>query len=216
MAITTYALLQAAVADWVERSDLTTRLPTFIANAEAKVNRVLREGRMQAQDTASISAQLTELPTDFREAITAQVRASGSDPYSKLDPAPSDVIASYNDDLTVTGRPQFFGILGDQLMLYPTPDVAYTVLLTYFTKLPALSHANTTNWLLDDAPDVYLDGALAAFYEWDRDFEASNRYLQKFDAGLAEVMAQRRQPPPKLRVDRALAGRAHYNINTDA
>lgn len=212
MTISTYAELQAAVADWVERGDLTTRSPTFIANAEGKVNRALRERRQQSQDTASISTQLSALPSDFREVVTIQAKAATDSSYTKLDPMPSDVMADANND--ATGRPRFWGLIGDQLMLYPAPDQAYTVLLTYYNKVPALSASNTSNWLLEDAPDVYLDGALAGFYEWDQNWEAANRYLQKFEAGLAEVMSQRRAPAAKLRTD-IIVGRRTYDIQTD-
>ena len=39
MAIGTYAELQTAVANWLDRDDLTDRIPEFIALAEAKMNR---------------------------------------------------------------------------------------------------------------------------------------------------------------------------------
>jgi hypothetical protein len=42
MAITTYAELQAAAANWLVRGDLTARIPEFITLAEARLNRVLR------------------------------------------------------------------------------------------------------------------------------------------------------------------------------
>ena len=42
MAITTYVELQAAAANWLVRADLTTRIPEFIALAEARLNRTLR------------------------------------------------------------------------------------------------------------------------------------------------------------------------------
>jgi hypothetical protein len=35
-----------------------------------------------------------------------------------------------------------------------------TIDMVYYGKIPALSTANTTNWLLTKAPDVYLYGAL--------------------------------------------------------
>lgn len=220
MAITDYASLQAAVADWVERSDLTARLPTFVANAEAKVNRVLRERRSQAQDTASVDTALTALPTDFLEAITVEARLSSSEDWVRLEPAPVAVLVVVEGGPTSTGRPRYWSLLGPQLMLYPTPDQAYSVKITYFTKLPALSDSNTTNWLLTDAPDVYFDGALAGFYEFDRDFEAANRYLQKFETGLAELMAMRRTPVGRLRTDVGLLQRstrnAGYSIYSDS
>lgn len=216
MAITTYADLMAALADWVERGDLATRIPTFIGNAEAKVNRWLRDRKTEAQDTASIDTPLTALPGDFADAITVQVRASGSDAYTKLDPTLPDVIASYAEGDDAPGRPRVYAILGEQLMLHPAPDQAYSTLLTYFTKLPALSDFNPTNWLLAEAPDVYLDGALASFHEFDQNWDAANRYLQKFEGGLAELRSARRPQAGKLRVETSLiAHPAAYDITRD-
>ena len=42
MAIGTYAELQTAVANWLDRGDLTDRIKEFISLAEARMNRVLR------------------------------------------------------------------------------------------------------------------------------------------------------------------------------
>jgi hypothetical protein len=51
-------------------------------------------------------------------------------------------------------------MIGDTFQLVPTPDASYTVELTYYSKIPALSDSNTTNWLLTNSPDVYLYGSL--------------------------------------------------------
>jgi len=42
MAITTYSELKTAVADWLNRSDLTSAIPNFIALAEAQMSRQIR------------------------------------------------------------------------------------------------------------------------------------------------------------------------------
>ena len=52
MAIGTYAELQTAVANWLDRDDLTDRIPEFIALAEAKMNRNLRISLMENVSTA--------------------------------------------------------------------------------------------------------------------------------------------------------------------
>ena len=39
MAISTFAELSTAAANWLDRSDLTDRIPEFIALAEARFNR---------------------------------------------------------------------------------------------------------------------------------------------------------------------------------
>jgi hypothetical protein len=43
--------------------------------------------------------------------------------------------------------------------LYPTPDDAYDIELLYVAKIPDLATASV-NWVLQDAPDVYLYGSL--------------------------------------------------------
>ena len=42
----------------------------------------------------------------------------------------------------------------------PTPNATTDFELLYYQKLPALSSSNADNWLLLEAPDVYLYGAL--------------------------------------------------------
>ena len=68
MAIGTYSELQTAVANWLDRDDLTDRIPEFIALAEAKMNRVLRISLMENVSTALTMVSGTRdysLPTGF-------------------------------------------------------------------------------------------------------------------------------------------------------
>ena len=46
MALTTYTELKASLADWLNRSDLTTTIPDFISLAEAQIERQLRTRQM--------------------------------------------------------------------------------------------------------------------------------------------------------------------------
>ena len=59
-----------------------------------------------------------------------------------------------------SGRPRFYANVGNEIEVFPTPDTEYTMQLMYYGKTPALSASNTYNWLLQDAPDAYLYGAL--------------------------------------------------------
>ena len=52
MAIGTFAQLKTAAANWLDRSDLTDRIPEFIALAEARFNRILRTRDMETVSTA--------------------------------------------------------------------------------------------------------------------------------------------------------------------
>jgi hypothetical protein len=53
-----------------------------------------------------------------------------------------------------------YALTAGGIELYPTPDLTYNASLVYYACVPTLSASNTTNWLLTEAPDVYLYGSL--------------------------------------------------------
>jgi len=59
-----------------------------------------------------------------------------------------------------SGEPKFYSLTDESIELYPTPGDSYTLEMSYVRTIPALSDSNTSNWLLSEAPDVYLYGAL--------------------------------------------------------
>jgi hypothetical protein len=56
MALTTYTELKSSLADWLNRSDLTSVIPDFISLAEAQMERQLRTRQMIVRATASFAA----------------------------------------------------------------------------------------------------------------------------------------------------------------
>ena len=69
MALTTYTELKAAIADFLNRDDLTTSIDDFIRLAEAQMNREVRHWDMEKRAVAALDTQYTALPTDFVEPI---------------------------------------------------------------------------------------------------------------------------------------------------
>ena len=65
MAITTYTELKTAVADFLNRDDLTSVAPTFISLAETDMQRRIRHWRMEKRSTAEIDTQYSAIPADF-------------------------------------------------------------------------------------------------------------------------------------------------------
>lgn len=157
MTIDTYAELKTSIGDWLNRDDLTAVIPSFIALAEADFNRTLRDNRMQKRSTATLDVQYSALPTDWLETIRLGIIGNSS----RLELVSSGALAELRDlrgDLV--GKPTHYAHTAGGLELFPTPDISYDAELVYFAKVPALSDAATTNWLLSAAPDVYLYGAL--------------------------------------------------------
>ncbi len=158
MAISTYSELKTAVENWLDRTDLTSRIPEFITLAEARIGRRLRSrGVEDRSTTAMVSGQeYYSLPTDFLEARNVQINTNPVNVLKYRSPQQMD--REYPS--TSTGVPKVFTIIGEEIQLKPIPNSTDTLEIAYFKRLSALSDSNTTNWLTTNAPDLLLYGSL--------------------------------------------------------
>lgn len=158
MAIATYTDLKTSIASWLNRDDLTSVIPDFISLAEAGINRDLRHYKMIERADATLDSRYVQLPADWMETVRFSI--TSGDTY-RLELVSRDDMLEYREKTADTsGRPRFYANIGDTIEVFPTPDADYTMQLQYYAKTPALSDSNASNWLLLDAPDVYLYGTL--------------------------------------------------------
>ena len=157
MAITTFSELKAALANWLNRDDLTSVIPDFISLAEADFDRVLRHWRMEERSTANLDARYTALPSGFLEAVRFHLDVDER-PIELLTPLSLQQRRENNSD--TQGKPEFYAIIAGQIEVFPTPDASYNSELYYYVGIPNLSDSNTSNWVLTYFPDVYLYGSL--------------------------------------------------------
>jgi len=163
MPFETYTDLQAEIANYLARSDLSAEIPSFIALAEAKFNRALKCVEMDQRATAVIDTnsnepQFLSLPSDYQS--MRRVRVSNITGKPRLFFLPSDLLDEKRFAAQDTpGRPRYFTIFGSELELFPTPDAAYTLEMVYRRLVPPLA-LNASNWLLTNHPDAYLYGTL--------------------------------------------------------
>jgi len=155
VSITTYSELKTAVANWINRDDLTTVIPDFISLAEARIARDLRHWKHGKRVTTDVDERYENLPNDFIEIRQIQHTAGGA--ISSISSVEMEKLRGASD---VAGKPKYTRLTADQIEFYPTPDTSYNISMLYYGRIPALSDAEPDNWLLRDAPDVFLYGAL--------------------------------------------------------
>ena len=158
MALSTYTELKASIGDWLNRSDLTNAIPDFISLAEAQVERTLRTRQMIVRANAYFDAQYGAVPDNFLEAKS--LKLTSTNPETPLSFLSIDALDNEATKYTASAKPKFFGVVGGQFRLVPTPDSNYTIELTYYAKLTKLSSTVASNWLLTANPDIYLYGSL--------------------------------------------------------
>ena len=158
MALTTYTTLKASIANWLNRSDLTTEIQDdFIKLTEADLNSKLRVRSMIAQVNITVNAETAALPTDFLQIRNFYI-LSGQTKTPLVYTTPSSMDTT--SGTSTTGKPTTFTILGDTLRFSPKPDATYTAVMNYFKKFPALSSTVATNFILENHPAIYLYGSL--------------------------------------------------------
>ena len=158
MAINTYSTLQTAVANWLDRSDLTDRVPEFIALAEATFNRVLRLRAMETTvaDATPSGSKEDALPTGYLQMREIHLTTS---PVVSLAYITPEIMYRIRAGST-SGKPNSYTIVGDNILFGPTPDGVYDYSMTYYKSFDALADQTQTNWLILNAPDLYLYGTL--------------------------------------------------------
>lgn len=184
----TYAELKTQIANFLNRSDLTSNLDTFIDNTEAELNRRLRTKDMVKRATATADSQYLTLPTDWLEAINIEITSNDFSPLFQQSIESLDVYRKANDNST--GQPVYYAIVDKTLELAPTPDTSYTLQLTYYGSIDALSDSNTSNFVSNSHPDVYLYGALKHASIFLMEDERVPMFTAQFEKALEEMRMQ--------------------------
>ena len=187
MAISTKAELHTAVANWLNRSDLTARIPEFISLAESSFNRNLRTREMLVRSTASTASQYVGLPTDFLEMLNIELTSTS--PPKRLVYITSDRSDDYREKRNnEVGTPDYWTIEGASIQLLPTPSESVTIQLNYYQDIPALSTLADSehNWLISSHPDIYLFATLLQASPYIMDSQSA----QQWDSLLARSMQE--------------------------
>ncbi|MCI3206558.1 MULTISPECIES: hypothetical protein [Pandoraea] len=180
MAITSYTDLQASMKRWLKRADLSDLFPDFIMLAEAHFDRTIYTRNARATFQITPTAPRIGLPSDWRRIIRAYYGGN------TLSPFPSDFDSAY-----ANGQQRDIGfgyqIQGNSMTL-SVPQLGQVLRLDYYTLIEPLSDSNESNWLLEDAPDAYLYGALHEAAVYTRDDARATLWGQKRDAAIGELI----------------------------
>jgi hypothetical protein len=187
VSISTFAELKTALANFSDRSDLTSRLGEFVTLAETRIfygsleapynSEPLRIRAMETSSDLTISSQTVALPTRY---LGLRRQYISGDNGLKIDMVSPDAFWGEFSSPTYSGRPFRYTIEGENFVFGPSPDSTYTGKVLYWQKFAALSAEGDYNWLLTNAPGAYLQGALIELYDYLKDFQAKDNAHKAF------------------------------------
>ena len=158
MSFTSYSELKTEIADYLGRTDLTSKIPTFVTLAELRLSRDLRTRKMltSASTTMTSGDGKVELPADFLEMRNIYTQGNPRMPVTYLSPSAFMRDARADE----SGLPVFYTVLGAEFEFAPKPDTAYVLEMLYFAKPTSMSDSVSSNAFLANYPDVLLYASL--------------------------------------------------------
>ena len=157
MALNSYSALKTSVANWLNRSDLTTEIEDFVVLAEKDFNSKLRIRKMIAQTSVTINAETVALPTGFLQIRDFFITQGGTKhSLTYITPTQMDQIKGSS----TSAMPEVYTILGDNFRFAPIPSSSFSGTLNFYKEFDTLSDSNTSNFILTSHPAIYLYGSL--------------------------------------------------------
>jgi len=178
--------LKTAVAGWLQRSDMSSIIPTLVELAEARLSRELRLRSQLIITTLTTTASSIALPADFLE-FKALVYSDGA----PLRIGTIEQVLNARASIT-TYQPTVAVVTGTDLQLGPAPSGSYIINAAFYAKFAALSADLDTNWLLTNHPGVYLWAVLAEASPWMQEDQRVAVWEAKLGQDMATLKAAER------------------------
>ena len=179
MALTTYAELKTACANWSRRSDLTTYLDDLITVAEERIFREVRHRLMETALSGTVSSGVVALPSDYVELKYAYIDGT---PIQSLQKKEASWIYLTYPLRSAQSKPKFIARDVTSFIFGPYPDSAYSVKGTYYKRLTSLtSLSSTVNDLYTQFPDLYLAASLAEVFRFTRNKEMMSYWEARYE-----------------------------------
>ncbi len=185
MSITNYSDLQATIASYLARTDLTAQIPDFIQLAETRLRRELRIRQMLkvATTTTVANDSTVELPSDYLQMRDLHINTNPIQTIEYISPS-----NFYRNTWSGTsGLPRQYTILAQEFQFAPIPDSNYTIQMMYYAAPTYLSSSNTSNVFLANCPDLLLYGALGEAEPYLMNDARLTTWAQLYDRGLSAL-----------------------------
>lgn len=166
---------------------IASKLDNFLRIVESRVNRVLKVQKMSTVDTipTSESQQYYDLPQGFAGLRDVSIKSAGTESTKKS--SLSYVSPEQMNIHTTTGnRTKVYTIITGRIQISPPQDNKILELI-YYLKLAGLTPEDDTNWLSEDAPDVYIYGLMVEISAFVKNASATNLWDTRFKEALGEI-----------------------------
>lgn len=182
MSLTTYSGLQAAIANWLNRTDLTAEIPDFISLLESRLAHEVRIPTIEKKFIVNVDSEgYSTIPADFLEI---------KDIFYNDAPLSRVSISKIHNFVANSGTPIYFAREANKLHFYPIPTMTDSdkLEMIYYHEVAALTDAAPTNILLSTVPELYLYGSLSEASKFLDHLNEGQRWEDAYQQAFARAM----------------------------
>lgn len=192
----TYNTLVNQIISYLNRSDQSTldQIPNFISQAEQRIARESKNIGLEVYVLGNFipSNPFLQKPSRWRRNLSFNC-GNGPD-FSNMNQLflrSYEFIRNYWPNADNVGFPLYYADYGySNLIVCPTPEVAYPFEYCYLQLPDPLTFSNQTNWLTENAPDIILYASLLEAIPFLKDDERIPVWQQYYQAGLQSLNSQ--------------------------
>jgi len=126
------------------------------------------------------------LPASYIQMRNFQVNSSPLTTLSYVTPEIYDRVWGGS----TSGTPKFYTILANEVSFGPIPGSVMEVEMLFYKKFDNLSVSTTTNWLITNAPDIYLYGSMLEAEPFIMNDERVPLWAQALQQGISDLQEQ--------------------------
>ena len=192
-----YSELVQAIQDYTqnEETSFVSNIPTFVQQAEERINRsiMLPELRKNATATMTAGNKYVARPSDFLSVFSFAVIDAAGDTTYLLDKDVSFIREAYPSSGTQAIPKYYAQFDGDygtdegNFILGPTPDANYDIELHYYYDPESIVTAGTS-WYGDNAEAALLYGSLIEAYTYMKgENDLVGLYTQRYNESMGQL-----------------------------
>jgi hypothetical protein len=192
----TYNSLVNQVQNELERNDALffSYIPNFINNAIDRINADLPNLGFELYVTGffTVGNPVISKPGRWRRTISINY-GTGTEfnTQNQMYLRTYDYLILYSPDATVLAPPLYYADYGFyNIIVAPTPDIAYPFKMAYLEIPPYLTSSNQTNWITNYAPRLLLYGTLLEAVIYLKDSERIQEFEGEYQKSLQPLLAQ--------------------------
>ena len=175
-----YAELQEIIASYIDQAPEDTRATTYIKMCEAAINKRLRSEGMETLETVpGDGTSEYDLPK-----YTGSLRNVSVNGLSLEFATAKQLLDATNVGAGVCAfnRQRF------KLLFNAAIEADSSISYLYHLMVPALTDTETTNWLLTDWEDIYINGSIYEACMFHKDYDAASLWKTRFEESLQSLI----------------------------